>query len=290
VVVSGLSERDYQLRQPGFVRAVDIRSGVRLWQKTGPARVGSAHSYVVGNLLVDSVSGTQVLDLKNLDLLWSSPAGLLCPLVGDDELVVEADGGIVCREVRSGRVRWSRTASEVGGGAHGLGCIWNEAFIVRGVGDAKALTALDLSRGGRVWEAPGYPLMWWHPYDGHAYGFTIDGRYVVIDLLNGQVALEKLVSPRVPVAAVGDKPAGRRFQAELGSPPRWQNATLAVSETHAFIMNESGQLVILGRESGAIEQIVEIDGKPMAQAEPVIYMGHLLLTDFDAAVYCFKGE
>jgi hypothetical protein len=55
------------------------------------------------------------------------------------------------------------------------------------------------------------------------------------------------------------------------------------------VSKPSGQIVVLGRETGEIEQVVEIDGMPVGRTEPVIYQNRLLLTDFNAAVYCFEG-
>jgi outer membrane protein assembly factor BamB len=245
----------------------------------------------VGDLLVGhSVAGAHVIDLNDFTLLWSNSTAPQYPLVGDDAVVIQADDdAIVCHELRTGAVRWNRTAAELDGGAYALGCIWNGMFIVRCGADAKGLTAFDLAQGKVVWKARGYPFMWWHPYEGRSYGLTIDGVYVIIDLANGEVVYEKLVSPRVPVPVVLEKTAGRGFQMDLGSPPRWHNTKIAVSETHSILVNTSGQIVVLARDTGDVEQIVEIDGEPLGRAEPVIYEGHLLVTDFDAAVYCFRG-
>jgi len=53
-------------------------------------------------------------------------------------------------------------------------------------------------------------------------------------------------------------------------PQSWRDVRVAVSETHVFLQNSSGQIVALGRETGEVEQVVEIDGMPMGRAEPVL--------------------
>jgi hypothetical protein len=45
---------------------------------------------------------------------------------------------------------------------------------------------------------------------------------------------------------------------------------------------------VLGRETGEVEQVVEIDGMP-AGGGPMMDENRLLLTDFNPAVYCFEG-
>ena len=69
----------------------------------------------------------------------------------------------------------------------------------------------------------------------------------------------------------------------------WRDARVAVSDTHAFVQRPSGQIAVLARDSGEVQQVLEIDGMPTGLTEPVIYHNHLLLTDFASSVYCFEG-
>lgn len=69
----------------------------------------------------------------------------------------------------------------------------------------------------------------------------------------------------------------------------WHDVRLSVSETHAFLTNASGQIVVLKRDTSEIEQVVEIDGMPHPGMEPIVYEGRLLVMDIGGNIYCFEG-
>ena len=112
---------------------------------------------------------------------------------------------------------------------------------------------------------------------------------MIVDLKTGERLFERSIGPTVPVPVKG-KRKGLTVSRRGVAAEAWRAARIVVSETHAFVVNGgSGQIVVLGRESGEVEQVTEIDAMPIARYEPVIYENHLLLTDLNAAVHCFKG-
>lgn len=266
-----------------YVRGLDPASGKVRWKRECPTGLGLQNSFIVGDRLVgDLANGFHMIDLGTLDQRWHVPK-LAGPLVSDGRVVVWYDRDVVAFDLESGRELWRRVEKDVGLGDL-PGCAWNGCFIVL-KGDH--LTALDLETGRTVWRE-GLPVTWWHPYcDGRAYAFTLDGVYLIVDLRTGRRLFEKALGPRVPEPARLKK-QGLTYGARGQTLETWRSVRLVVSETHAFVQNYSGQIVVLKRDTGEVEQVLEIDAMPTG-AEPVIYDGRLLLTDFNATVHCFVG-
>jgi outer membrane protein assembly factor BamB len=228
-----------------------------------------------------------VIDARTLEVLWKKPGRFYRTFCRTEDIAVTwslSGEGVACHELRSGRVLWERPESELGGSSE-LGCIWEGRFIhCMGA----QLTALDLGTGQTLWrwKLPG-GLHWWHPYDGRGYVFIHPGRYIIVDLATGEQLFEKSLGPHVPVPLTKRKD-GLRVVSGTRLAPSWQYVRLSVSETHAFVVNASGQILVLVRDTGELEQVLELDGMPMMM-EPIIYRNHLLISDFNASIYCFKG-
>jgi hypothetical protein len=273
-------------------RELDVTSGRLVRTRKCPSGLGLQDSFVVGNVLVGNVGAEfHGIDLTDLRVLWAVPkfAGTL---VSDGNVVIWPDRDVVAFDLLTGKERWRRREVELGGRSSSLGCAWNGVFVVVIGGH---LTAFDIGSGGIVWrwKVP-YFVHWWHPYkNGRAY-LLFDGPepqrcgvYGIIDLRTGELLLERELGPAVPEPVCLRK---KGFTAGTKGVPaeHWRDVRVVVSETHAFLQNASGQIVALKRDTGEVEEVVEIDGMPTG-AEPVIYENRLLLTDFSAAVHCFEG-
>lgn len=265
------------------VRSLAIDSGSLRTSRKCEAGLGLRDSYVVGDILVGHLAGSfHAIDLSTLMPLWEVPELLLYPLVGDEQRVIRADEDVTCYDLKTGAVRWRRPGADFGGKAYQMGFLWRDLFCVR-IGEPLLLTALDAETGKTVWRAD-FPVQWCQPYGDRAYGIESTGRYQILDLEAGRLVLERQLAD---VPGPTGRKGGLTAAPMTGHP--WRDARVAVSETHAFIQRPAGQIVVLGRETGEVEQIVELDGMPIARTEPVIYENNLLLTDFNAAVYCFRG-
>lgn len=275
----------------GHLRALEWASGAVIWDRE--CRAGLQTAFVVDDLdlLVGELAeGFHVIDLNTVEYLWKVPELASNPLVSDGSVVIRADDDITCYDLRTGAVRWSRRGPEFGGEqfggkAWGIGFIWRDLFVVS-VGWPILLRALEVATGRTVWEAEFDSKSW--PYGDRTYGFDSGrGVYSILDLSTGKVVFEKFIGKTVPAPVRGEK-SGLIASVRGQEPESWR-ATVAVSETHAFLTNASGQIVVLARDTGEVEQVVEIDGMPAGFGGPVIYENRLLLTDFNAAVYCFQG-
>lgn len=265
------------------LRSLDLASGAVKWQRE--CQVGLESSFVVDDLLVGKLAEHfHVLDLNTLEYLWKVRELASNLLVSDGNIVIRGDDDVTCFDLRSGAVRWQRPKADFGGEGYRPGCIWGGQYIAI---LADSLTSLDIATGRTIWrwQLPDV-LHWWHPYGGRAYCF-LDGVYVIVDMATGKVQFERSLGPKVPAPVKGKK-SGLRVRTRGRDLESWRDVRVVVSETHAFLQNASGQIVVLGRETGEVEQIVEVDGMPLG-AEPVIYERRLLLADFNAAVYCFQG-
>jgi outer membrane protein assembly factor BamB len=262
------------------LRCLDPSSGETKWERACLA--GNQESFVLDDLLVGKLAEHfHVIDLNTFEYLWKVPELASNPLVSDGTVLIRADDDVTCFDLRTGVVRWSRAGAEFGGKCWQMGFIWRDWFLVR-IGEPLLLTALELSTGKTVWRTD-FPVQWCEPYGDRAYGVESTGIYRAIDLATGSVSFEiklgDVPEPRGPKAGLMvSRPSGSSA---------WRGATVAVSDSHAFVSKPSGQIVALGRETGEVQQIVEIDGMPASL--PVIYENRLLLTDFNAAVYCFEG-
>jgi hypothetical protein len=260
------------------------------WERECEAGVDT--SFVVDDVLVGNRSEHfHALDLDTSEFLWKVPQSTAKALVSDGSGVILAEDDVTCYDLRTGALRWRRPGSDFGnrpgldpalGKAYQMGFIWRDCFFVR-IGEPLLLTALEVKTGKTVWRTS-FPVQWCEPYDGRAYGIEAKGMYRILDLAKGHTVFENAVADVPPVS--GPKRGLMVGKASDAWP--WRGSTVAVSETHAFVAKPSGQIVVLGRETGEVEQVVEIDGMP-ASHEPIIYDNHLLLTDFNAAVYCFRG-
>jgi outer membrane protein assembly factor BamB len=278
--------RDHLLVWDREVRLLNLRSGVLESSRPCEAGLGLQDSYVVGDALVGMRARKfHVVDLVTLDASWEIPKLVAGPLVGDEERVISPGDDVTCFELRTGKVLWHRPGAEFGGDAYRPGCLWEGRFFCILGGQ---LTALDLETGRTLWrwKLPS-ALHWWEPYDGRAYCF-FDGIYRIVDLSKGEQVFERSLGPHVP-EPVRTKKTGLTAGTRGAEPASWRDVRVAVSETHAFLTNASGQIVVLKRDTAEVEQVVEIDTMPVARTPPVIYRNRLLLTGFDAAVYCFEG-
>jgi outer membrane protein assembly factor BamB len=266
----------------GPFRGLDPITGATKWVRQ--CRAGLQTAFVVGDYLVgDLAEHFHVLDLNTFEYLWKVDEFASNPLVSDGQVVVRADDDVTCYDVQTGAIRWKRPGTDFDGKAWQMGFIWRDWFFVR-IGEPLLLTALELSTGRTVWRTD-FPVQWCQPYGDCAYGVEAEGVYRAIELATGNTTLQVKLS-RVPQ---GSNPkTGLIVSRESDSWP-WRDSRVAVSETHAFVSKPSGQIVILARETGQVEQVVEIDGMPAGRGEPIIYENRLLLTDFNAAVYCFEG-
>jgi outer membrane protein assembly factor BamB len=219
--------------------------------------------------------------------LWSWKSLASRPLVSDGTVVVVPHDDVHCFELKTGKVVWERQGKGEFGphGAHLSGCAWQGLFVSC-IGSY--VVALDLKNGKTVWKwepkADG-GLTGWCPYDGRGYYFFSCGRYMITNLATGELLFEKWLGRYVP-APVRGKKSGLMVGTRSAGGETWR-ATIVVSETHAFLTNQSGQIVALERETGEVVQVVEVDGMPLN--EPVIYQSRLLLTDMSPAAYCFEG-
>ncbi len=265
------------------LRCLDPASGETKWERECLA--GNQESFVLDELLVGKLAEHfHVIDLNTFEYLWKVPELASNPLVSDGHVVIRADDDVTCFDLRTGAVRWNRAGTEFGGKCWQMGFIWRDWFLVR-IGEPLLLTALELSTGKTVWRTD-FPVFWCQPYGDRAYGLNTKGVYTILDLATGKVVFEKEIGRTVPAPVIGEKRGLMVGTAGL-EPESWRSVICEVSETHAFLQNVSGQIVVLGRDTGEVEQIVEIDGMPASL--PVIYENRLLLTDFNAAVYCFEG-
>jgi outer membrane protein assembly factor BamB len=245
-------------------------------------------SCIIEDVLVGSMpEHVHAVDLSRREPLWTKPWLVTQPPATDGSAAVFADQAVWCVELRNGKVRWEHTEEKLGKGAMHMGCIWGGMYVVR-VGRPRRLTAFDLQSGTTVWRADAGGFFWFQPYGDHAYCFDLDGEYVVLTLEKGEEVFRKPIGKTVPEAIRTPK-KGLMVGTSGAEPESWRDVRVAVSETHVFLQNASGQIVVLGRETGEVEQVVEIDGMPMGRTEPIIYRNHLLLADFNARVYCFEG-
>lgn len=268
------------------LRSLDPSTGACRCVRPCPVELGLQDSYIAGDLFVGGYSGElHAVDLHELQQVWAVPNVASHPIVGDEGHLITADEDVRCRDPRTGRPLWERRGADLGGGANRFGCIWRERFF--GVMGAH-LTSFDLKDGSIEWRWPigTKGMHWWHPYDGRGY-FFLNGIYVIVDLVSGKEVFRRELGSRVPEPVRLEK-QGLTAGTRGAGPEHWRDVRLVVSETHAFVQNASGQIVVLERDTGEVVQVVEIDGMPTG-AEPVIYENHLLLTDFNAAVHCFKG-
>lgn len=261
-------------------RAIDAISGEVRW--TREISLGMDTSCVTEDLLVGvTPDALQVLDLATLQHLWQVKGLVLNPPVSDGRVVIVAEDDVTAFDLRTGALRWQRPGSDFGGKCWQMGFIWRDLFFVK-VGEPLLLTALEVKTGTTVWRTD-FPVQWCEPYGERAYGIEANGGYKVLDLETGKLVFERKVAD-VPTATGPKK--GLMVEREPGLWP-WRGTTLALSETHAFLVRQAGQVVALGRDTGEVEQVVEIEGMPAGL--PIIYENRLLLSDFNAAVYCFEG-
>jgi outer membrane protein assembly factor BamB len=239
-------------------------------------------SCVTEDLLVGvTPDALQVVDLATLQHLWQVKGLVLNPPVSDGRVVIVAEDDVTAFDLRTGAQRWQRRGSDFGGKCWQMGFIWRDLFFVK-VGEPLLLTAFEVNTGRTVWRTD-FPVQWCEPYGERAYGIEANGAYKVLDLGTGKLVFERKVA-HVPMVT-GPK-EGLTVERDPGLWP-WRGTTLAVSETHVFLLRQAGQVVALGRDTGEVEQVVEIDGMPAGL--PIIYENRLLLTDFNACVYCFEG-
>ncbi len=263
--------------------ACDPRTGEEHSQRT--IAVGMREGFVVSDVLVAHLpDAIRLVDLRSLEQLWSIEAWTKFPTLSDGSFLIRAhEDDVVCFDLRSGAVRWQRGKAELGGGPYQMGFIWRDLFVVK-IGEPLLLTAFEVKTGKTVWRTD-FPVQWCEPYGERAYGIEAKGAYRILDIATGKVVFEQAVQDVPPPA--GEK-RGLVVQRDPDLWP-WRDARLAVSESHAYVQRPSGQIVVLERETGVVEQVVEIGGMPVGRAAPIIYENRLLLTDFNAAVYCFEG-
>jgi hypothetical protein len=266
------------------VRTLDLKTGRAISKREFKPGLGVQQSFIAKDILVGNLAPEfHAIDLRDMRVLWAVPK-LAGTLVSDGNVVIWPEDDVVALDLLSGREQWRRTKGELGGHVSRSACAWEGWFIV--VTGAQ-LTALDLKTGRTVWrwKVPSF-FHWWHPYDGRAY-FFLDGVYAIVDLKEGKLLLECALGPAVP-EPLRLKKKGLTAGTKGVPPEHWRDVRVVVSETHTFLQNASGQIVALKRDTGEIEQVVEIDAMPTG-AEPVIYENRLLLTDFNAAVHCFEA-
>lgn len=269
------------------VRTLDFNSGREHSVRECPQGLGLEDSFIIGDILVGHVAKEfHAIDLNTLKPLWSVPELISNPLVSDGEVVIRAQDEVTCFDLKTGAVRWNRPKTDFAHRAYFCGCVWDGQFII--MIDA-SLVSFDLATGATRWQWP-LPdaIHSWFPYDGRIYAFVgIDGMYAIIDMRNGQLLFEKKFGYTVP--ALPRKKMSGLVSHVRGKPQNaWRSTGVMVSETHAFLVNGgSGQIVVLARDTGDVEQIVDLGAMPCS--EEVIYENHLLFTGFDAAVHCFKG-
>lgn len=276
----------------GGVRELDIRTGEVKRARRG--QLGRQDGFIVGDVLVGPLTESWgAIDLDTLGLVWERPSRNIpgagtASLASDGMRCVTRDAdGTAGIDVNTGVVYWQRPASDVGQGFY-VPCIWQDRFYgFYSQGVDGALMALDLETGKIVWRwvVPG-AVLGWYPYAGRAYCFFTAGRYRILDLASGEIICEKDLGLHVPVPVKGKK-SGLMVSVRGQRLERWESTQVIVSETHAFLSNASGQIVVLKRDSGDVEQVVEIDGMPVGG--PIIYENHLLIADFSPAAYCFEG-
>lgn len=260
---------------------LDARSGAVKSVRVCPAGLGLRDSFVVNDILVGSLADKfHAINLRTLEPLWEVPQAPANALVGDEKRVIRADHDVTCYDLNTGAVRWHRPGSDFGGKAWQMGFLWGELFVVR-IGQPLLLTALSAATGRTAWRTE-FPVSWCEPYGNRVFGVTPRGLYQIADLETGRVLRSRQLSD-VPLP-MGPK-SGLAVATASAWP--WRDAVLSVSETHVFVQRPAGQIVVLERETGEVEQIVELDGMPASHS--VVYEGRLLLTDFAAAVYCFAG-
>jgi outer membrane protein assembly factor BamB len=270
----------------GEVRELDFRTGdVR---RVRQGRLGLQDCFIVDDLLVGALAESwHAIDLETLVPVWSKPDFTPRPLIGDGRVVIRAYKDTTCVDLKTGTSQWERAKSDIGECFH-VPCIWQDRFCgFYSQGNEGALMALDVKTGKTVWRwVVPTAVLGWFPYAGRAYCLLHRGRYVVLDLVSGQVVFEKDLGAHVPVPMKGKK-SGLMIGVRGERSERWENTQVIVSETHAFLANASGQIVALKRDTGEVEQVVEIDGMPASV--PIIYENRLLITDMTPATYCFEG-
>jgi outer membrane protein assembly factor BamB len=205
--------------------------------------------------------------------LWSWKSLASRPLVSDGTVVVVPHDDVHCFELKTGKVVWEKHGRNEWG-AHLPGCAWQGKYVGFLGGQ---LTALELKTGKVVWRwpLPDDAVTGWYPYDGRGYVFLYGGTYIVLDLASGKQVFERWLGRYVPEPVKGKK-SGLMVGTRGAGGETWR-ANIVVSETHAFLTCQSGQIVALERETGEVVQVVEIDGMPVY--EPAIYQNRLLLTD-----------
>jgi outer membrane protein assembly factor BamB len=259
---------------------VDPETGDVLWSRESDG--GMRASFIADDLLVgDGPDETNAIDLASFRTVWSIQGDRRLAPVSDGNVVVIADEGIVAYNIRTGAPLWRRQEGDLGGEPRQASCIWRDQLIVRVGG----IRSLEVTAGRELWRTPLYQFSCWQVYGDRAYGFTMDGLYLVLDLAaEGQLLLKKdlsqmTIEPPRPTAAL------QVVRSE--SEPPWLRATMAVSETHVFLQSAAGQVISFERDTGELHQVLQIGGMPLI--EPIIYQNRLLTADFDACVYCFEG-
>ena len=261
-------------------QAIDMSSGEVRWKRD--VSLGMNTSCLVGELLVGVMpDALQVVNLATLENLWRVERLILNAPVSDGQVAIIGEDSVCCYDLHGGAVRWQHPGSDFGGKCWQMGFIWRDLFVVK-IGEPLLLTAFDVKTGKTVWRTD-FPVQWCEPYGERAYGIEAKGAYKILDLATGKIVFEKVVE-KVPPPESPRK--GLVLERDPDAWP-WRDTLAAVTETHTFLVKRTGQIIALKRDSGELEQVVEIEGMPASL--PIIYENRLLLTDFNASVYCFEG-
>lgn len=194
-------------------------------------------------------------------------------------LVLCRGARLVCVDLDSGRERWSAPMDPVGGGAEGgrQPVITGGRVIVNGL---NGTMAVSLATGRRRWVSPVFGAR------------TVAGRSIVFARAaahGGELAVVDGATGRTTLAASIPAPSQRgRWGAFFTHP--------AVSDTHAFLGDDTGRLLALNRVTG----IVEWSQRPQSisgflAAVPRISGKRLYITSFSMdrrlpqALYCFEA-
>jgi outer membrane protein assembly factor BamB len=268
----------------GTLRCLDAQSGSEEWTQNN--FLGLEDTFALDDVIVGALAQEcQAVHLRTKNSLWRRefevPSG--AAFVAGSGYVIAPREGVWAFDLLTGMVRWHRPESDFVGPARKTGCVWEGKFISIIGG---SVYALDVESGQTIWKTD-QGFVNWLPYQGRAYNLGSRGRYIIHDLASGEVLFQRDLGPYVP-ERVKMRKKGLTVGVEEGkSGPRWRDPLLAVSDTHTFVSTGSGQIVVLERDTGEVEQVVEIPGMP--RGEPVIYENNLLLTDFNAFVHCFRG-